>query len=69
MTWRNVPTLWVQPSHTMSGIKISVFRQILALVDRNICNKLVRKHQSDKHSKGINTWTHMVSMIFMQLSS
>jgi hypothetical protein len=59
----------VQPKYTMSGIKISVFSQILALVDRNICNKLVKKHQTDKHSKGINTWTHMVSMIFMQLSS
>lgn len=59
----------MQPKHAMSGIKISVFSQILALVDRNICNKLVKKYQTDKHSKGINTWTHMVSMIFMQLSS
>lgn len=53
----------------MSSIKISVFSQLLSLVDRNICSRAVRKHQSDKHSKGINTWTHMVSMIFMQLSS
>lgn len=53
----------------MSGIKVSVLCQILALVDRNICNRVVKKYQSDKYSKGINTWTHMVSMIFMQLSS
>jgi hypothetical protein len=53
----------------MSGIKISVFSQILALIDRDICNKVIKKYKTDKHSKGINTWTHMVSMIFMQLSS
>lgn len=53
----------------MSEVKVSLFSQILALIDRNICSKAIRTHQSDKHSKGINTWTHMVSMIFMQLSS
>jgi hypothetical protein len=26
------------------------------------------KHESDKHAKGINTWTDRVSMICMQLS-
>ena len=30
---------------------------------------VTKGYQSDKHSKGINTWTHMVSMIFMQMSS
>lgn len=52
----------------MSDVKISLLSQILSLVDRDIFNKIVRKHNSDKFSKGINTWTHMVSMVFMQLS-
>jgi hypothetical protein len=30
-------------------------------------DRLVKKHQSDKATKGINTWTHMVAMIFMQM--
>ena len=52
----------------MSDVKISLLSQILSLVDRDIFSKIVRKHNSDKLSKGINTWTHMVSMVFMQLS-
>jgi hypothetical protein len=53
----------------MSSTNISLFGQVLSLIDRNICQKIVKNYQSDKHSKGINTWTHMVSMIFMQMSS
>ena len=50
-------------------VNINVFSQILALIDRSIFNSLVEKHQSDKHSKGINSWTHLVSMLFCHLSS
>ena len=53
---------------TMSDVKISLLSQILTLIDRDIFKRVVRKHDSDKFSKGINTWTHMVSMVFMQLS-
>ncbi|MBK6699283.1 MAG: DUF4372 domain-containing protein [Saprospiraceae bacterium] len=52
----------------MSDVKISLLSQILSLVDRDIFNKVVRKYNSDKFSKGINNRTHMVSMVFMQLS-
>lgn len=52
----------------MSAIKVSLFSQVLQQIDRTIFNRLVTKHNSDKHSKGINTWTHFVSMLFMQLS-
>src|SRR5690606_19923555 len=50
-------------------VNINVFSQILGLVDRNIFNKLVQQYQSDKHHKGINSWTHFVSMLFCHLSS
>lgn len=57
-----------QKTKTMSDVKISLLSQILSLINRDIFNRVVRKHKSDKFSKGINTWTHMVSMVFMQLS-
>lgn len=50
-------------------VNINVFSQILGLIDRNFFDKLVRKHTSDKHHKGINSWTHLVSMLFCHLSS
>ncbi len=52
----------------MSRINVSLFSQILSLIDRNIFDKIVSVHQSDKHSKGINSWTHLVSMLFMQFA-
>ncbi|WP_293885123.1 DUF4372 domain-containing protein [Sphingobacterium sp. UBA1498] len=45
-------------------VNIKVFSQILSLIDREHFNFLVRKHNSDKHQKGINSWTHLVSMLF-----
>lgn len=52
----------------MSKIKVSLFSQVLQLVDRQIFDRLVNRYGVDKHSKGINTWTHFVSMLFMQLA-
>lgn len=52
----------------MSGIKVSLFNQILSLVERPLFNRLVAKHKSDKYNKGINTWSHFVAMLFMQLA-
>ena len=50
-------------------IKVNVFSQILSLIDRELFNNLVAKHKSDKHSKGINSWTHLASMLFCHFSS
>ena len=52
----------------MPSSKITLFSQVLQLVDRVSFQKIVNKYQSDKHSKGINSWTHLVSMLFMQMS-
>lgn len=52
----------------MSGIKINLFAQVLSLIDRHMFNKLVSKYDSDKYNKGINTWTHFVAMLFMQMA-
>ena len=52
----------------MPKSKISLLGQLLGLIDQFNFKKLVSKYQSDKHSKGINTRTHFVSMLFMQLA-
>jgi hypothetical protein len=53
----------------MSSIKVSLFSQILGLIDRNMFSTIVNNYKADKYSKGINSWTHVVSMLFMQLAN
>lgn len=48
-------------------VNVNLFSQLLALIPREKFDKLVKKHESNKHSKAINSWTHFVSMIFCQL--
>ncbi|MBK7882293.1 MAG: DUF4372 domain-containing protein [Saprospiraceae bacterium] len=31
---------------------------------RNLFQNLVNKHESNKHIKGIDSWTHLVSLLF-----
>ncbi|WP_341832446.1 DUF4372 domain-containing protein [Sphingobacterium thalpophilum] len=50
-------------------INLNVFSQILSLIDRELFKDFVSKHKSDKHQKGINSWTHLVSMLFCHFSS
>lgn len=50
-------------------VNVSLFGQILTQLDRYSFKEIVRRYQSDKHSKGINSWTHFVSMIFCQLAN
>lgn len=47
---------------------ITLFSQIISNIDRSIFNKLVQSHHSDKHQKGYNSWTHLVSMLFCQFA-
>lgn len=47
---------------------LNLFSQIISKIDRNAFKKLVKEKQSDKHEKGYNSWTHLVSMLFCQFS-
>jgi len=47
---------------------ITLFSQILQQINRNIFHKAVENYQTDKHSKGINSWTHLTAMLFCHLS-
>jgi hypothetical protein len=47
---------------------ITLFSQIISKLDRKSFQKLVSIHQTDKHHKGYNSWTHLVSMLFCQFA-
>jgi hypothetical protein len=45
-----------------------LFSQIISKLDRLKFSKLVKEKQTDKHQKGFNSWTHLVSMLFCQFA-
>lgn len=47
---------------------ITLFSQIISKLDRSKFSKLVKAKQTDKHQKGFNSWTHLVSMLFCQFA-
>jgi hypothetical protein len=47
---------------------ITLFSRIISKLDRKIFNKLVKEKQTDKHQKGYNSWTHLVSVLFCQFA-
>ena len=47
---------------------ITLFAQVIRLIPREIIQRLVKKHDTDKHAKGFNSWSHLVTMIFSQFS-
>lgn len=47
---------------------ITLFSQIISKLDRSRFNKLVKNRKTDKHNKGYNSWTHLVSMLFCQFA-
>lgn len=48
--------------------KITLISQIINRINKNQVKELICRKGSDKHNKGINTWTHLISMIFLHLS-
>lgn len=55
-------------NHLSLMSNITLFSQIIAKLDRHKFNKLVKERESDKHQKGYNSWTHLVSMLFCQFA-
>lgn len=49
-------------------MNITLFAQVLQTLDKVSFKKRVAEHQTDKHEKGINSWTHLVTMLFCQFS-
>lgn len=49
-------------------INVTLFSQIISKLDRIGFARLVKERQTDKHQKGYNSWTHLVSMLFCQFA-
>ncbi len=47
---------------------LTLFAQIVSKFDRYQFKQLVKKEQSDKFNKGLDSWTHFISMVFCQFS-
>ena len=47
---------------------LTLFSQIISKLDRTLFSKLVESKQTDKHQKGYNSWTQLVSMLFCQFA-
>lgn len=48
--------------------KVTLFSQIISKLTRSRFNNLVKLHQTDKHQKGFNSWSHLVTMLFCQFA-
>jgi hypothetical protein len=48
-------------------VKLTLFSQITSLIPRNLFADIVGKYKGNKHAKGIDSWTHFISMLFCQL--
>lgn len=46
----------------------SIFSQILGLVPRSMFDRAVRKHEAEKHAKGLTSWSQFIALMFCQLS-
>ena len=44
--------------------KITLLGQIIQKLDHSIFKKLVKEHNTDKHQKGFDSWSHLISMLF-----
>ena len=49
-------------------VNVTLFGQIISKLDRYSFKKAVERYGADKHHKGINSWTHLVSMLFCHFS-
>ena len=49
--------------------KITLFAQVIRQLPKDLIKSLIKKHRTDKYSKGFNIWSHLVSMIFCQFTN
>lgn len=61
-----LPLRSVTKNNNLHMSNISLFAQIIRNLDRGIFSQLVKEKGTDKYSKGFNSWSHLVSMLFCQ---
>lgn len=47
---------------------VTLFSQIISKLDRIKFSKLVKEKETDKHQKGFDSWSHLISMLFCQFA-
>ena len=47
-------------------LKTTLFGQIINLFDKISFTNIDDKYKNYKHNKGINSWTHLIAMVFLQ---
>ena len=47
---------------------ITLFAQMVSILPRDLFQKKVAEHKSDFASKGFDSWTHQISMLFLQIA-
>lgn len=48
---------------------ITLFAQVIQHLPKNIFKKIFAEHNSDKHSKGFDSYSHLISMVFCQFAN
>jgi hypothetical protein len=48
--------------------KVTVLKQISKLIPRNLVSKLASKHGVDKQSRKYTPWSHVLTLMYAQLS-
>jgi len=46
---------------------LNILSQLVQILPHDVFNRIVKTYHGDKHSKGINSWTHLISMLFCHL--
>ena len=62
-------TFVVQHKNLSLMLNITLFSQIVQKLDGSKFKKLVKARQTDKHQKGFDSWSHLVSMLFCQFAN
>lgn len=50
-------------------VNITLFSQIISRLDSSRFKKLVKLRESDKHQKGFDSWSQLISMLFCQFAN
>ncbi len=63
-----IPTLAKRSNSFTSYGNITLFAQTIGKPPKEDIRKIIRKANTDKHCKGYNTWSQLISMVFCQFS-
>lgn len=58
-----------KPRQSQPKSRLSVLRQVCELIPAHLVNKIARKHGVDKKARQFTPWSHVVSMLFAQISA